>query len=263
MKLEQDLRRAVERGDLALYYQPAICLESGRVAGAEALLHWPDGEHDDVSPVEIVQLAEEMGLMHKIGLWSLEQVCHQLAKWQREKSARRDCYISLNLSPWQLLYTDLIDSLRRVLRASAIDPRLLVLEVSETAAIDHIEQFLPVMHELRELGVQVCLDEFGAAHSSLTCLHRFPINRVKVDRTLVNHLEHKREYTAVIQAVLSFAHAQQIRVIGQGVETSEQLVQLQSLDCDEAQGFYCGFPLPIAKLEELLEAPGTLFKCGG
>ena len=258
LDLERDLREAVEQCAFAVHYQPVLDLERGRVVGAEALLRWPHPTRGEVSTTEVVQLAEELGLINTIGRWAFRQVCQQIRAWDAQGKARSAPYISFNLSCRQLLHPGFVETCAQTIQEAGIDPGRLVLELPETGAMDQLESFLPIMQELRALGVQLCLDDFGAGHSSLTCLHRLPVHRIKIDRTLISHLDQQHEYSAVIQAMLTLAHNLNLRVVAEGVESASELAQLQTLDCDEAQGFYFAEAMRGDDFAALLTNPTAL-----
>jgi len=255
LELERDLRRAVDGDELELHYQPVVSLNGGKVLAVEGLLRWPHPRFGQINPAEVVRLAEEIGLAGALGRWTIRAACRQAAEWGRRCPELSDMRFCVNCSREQVLEPDLCDVLLKAIDETGITPDRLILEVPETDAVDDIERLLPVMRRMRAIGVQISLDDFGAGHSSLACLHRFPIQRVKIDRTLVAQLDRQREYTAVIQAVLGLAHALDIDVVAEGVETHDQLAQLQALECDEAQGYHFAPPMPRDALEPTLRHP--------
>ena len=242
LSIETALRRAVERDELVLHYQPLVSLGSGDVAGYEALLRWNRPGHGLVPPGTFIGIAEETRMIVPIGEWVLRQACRQLQEWQ--KGGRPDLRISVNLSPRQFQQNDLCETVVRALEESGIAPRHLELEITESTAMRNSERTIAALASLRELGVRIALDDFGTGHSSLSYLRRFPIDRVKIDREFVQAVEGSRSNRAIVSSIVAMAHGLDLAVTAEGVETEAQVAFLREEGCEEVQGFLFGRPEP-------------------
>ncbi|HEX5829130.1 MAG TPA: EAL domain-containing protein, partial [Candidatus Limnocylindrales bacterium] len=258
--LEHDLRRAIDRSELRLHYQPLVELASGRVVGMEALLRWHHPVRGLVSPLSFIPLAEETGLILPIGRWVLETACRQVREWQRRIPAARDLVVSVNLSARQFAQADLVGNVAAILDHTGLDPAALELEITESVVMDQSEASIERLRALRGLGVQLVLDDFGTGYSSLSYLRRLPLDTIKVDRSFVSGLGvDGREATVdlpIVQAVISLAHGLGINVVAEGIEGAGQLECLRGLDCDRGQGYFFARPLPPEELEAILDAAG-------
>ena len=256
--LEHDLRRAIDRSELRLHYQPIVDLGSGRVVGMEALLRWLHPVRGLVPPLSFIPLAEETGLILPIGRWVLETACQQVRDWQRRYDAARDLVVSVNLSARQFAMADLVSTVAAILDHTGLDPASLELEITESVVMDQSEASVERLRGLRGLGVQLVLDDFGTGYSSLSYLRRLPLDTIKVDRSFVSGLGlDGREATVdlpIVQAVVSLAHGLGISVVAEGIEGAGQLACLRDLDCDRGQGYYFARPLPPDELEAILAA---------
>jgi diguanylate cyclase (GGDEF)-like protein len=258
LKLEEDLRRAVDQKDLKLDYQPIVSLTTGRLMGFEALLRWTHEGRGRVSPAEFVALAEEIGLIVPIGRWVLAEAARQLKCWHEQFPLNPPLTLNVNLSRRQLSQPDLVQVVQEILANTGIEPASLKLEITEGAIMASPEHVTPLLNRLQGLGVRLCMDDFGTGHSSLSCLHRFPIDALKIDRTFVLNTDENREYAAVIHAIITLAHTLNMHVVGEGVETAGQLAQLQALECDHAQGYYFAESLSAEAAEEFMRQPNRL-----
>jgi diguanylate cyclase (GGDEF)-like protein len=256
--LEHDLRRALDRSELRLHYQPIVDLGSGRVVGMEALLRWLHPVRGVVPPLSFIPLAEETGLILPIGRWVLETACQQVREWQRRYDVARDLVVSVNLSARQFAMADLVPTVAAILDHTGLDPASLELEITESVVMDQSEASVERLRGLRGLGVQLVLDDFGTGYSSLSYLRRLPLDTIKVDRSFVSGLGlDGREATVdlpIVQAVVSLAHGLGINVVAEGIEAWGQLICLRELDCDRGQGYYFARPLPPDELEAILAA---------
>ncbi|HSO95229.1 MAG TPA: EAL domain-containing protein [Acidimicrobiia bacterium] len=241
LRTGNDLHRALERSELRIHYQPILSLETGQLAGFEALLRWEHPERGLVRPDEFVSLAEETGLVVPIGSWALEEACQRAAGWHRRGAP---VTISVNLSPRQLAEPSLPHVVASVLRKTQINPDKVWLEITESTLMRDAESAVTRLRALRALGVHLSVDDFGTGYSSMSYLKRFPVEALKVDRSFVDGLGREPEDSAICTAVISLAHALGLRAVAEGVETPEQLAELRTLGCEMAQGYLFGKPAP-------------------
>jgi diguanylate cyclase (GGDEF)-like protein len=243
LELEAALRRAIP-GELVPHYQPVVSLDDGRIVGAEALVRWcRDGEL--VPPGEFIPLAEQSGLVVALGGWMLEEACHEAARWDGGR-------VSVNVSGRQVAQGSLVATVARALEASGLEPHRLQLELTESVLMEDVERHVALLHELKGLGVGLALDDFGKGYSSLSYLHRFPFDRIKIDRAFVGRLPGDPVGLAIVSAVLSFGRALDMDVVAEGIENPEQLEVLRELGCEYAQGFFFHRPMGAAQLREIL-----------
>ncbi|HEV7301499.1 MAG TPA: GGDEF domain-containing protein [Tepidisphaeraceae bacterium] len=242
LRLENDLRRAVDRDELTLHYQPVLSLETHGVAGFEALVRWRrDGQL--VSPADFIPLAEETGLIVPVGRWVLDEAVRQLGTWHRHYPHMASLRMAVNLSRRQLQDDGLIEHLERALAAHRVPATALMLEITESVVMDDAQDARLMLERLRTLGVRLAMDDFGTGYSSLSCLHDFTIDVLKVDRTFVANLNQRRD-AAVLHAVMNLAHDLGMTVVAEGIECPEQVSFLQAVGCDFGQGFLFAKPMP-------------------
>ncbi len=251
LELEYDLRWAVERGELEMYYQPQVELATGSIVGMEALLRWKHPQRGVVPPAEFIAMAEETGLLLKIGRWSLEEACRQAKAWQEWYGSDRPFVISVNLSAKQFQEPGLVEMLARVLQKTGLDPHRLGLEITESVLMEDSESTGATLRGLKDLGVRLLIDDFGTGYSSLSYLKRLPVDGLKIDRSFVAGLGEEKD-TAIVQAVITLAGAFRMQVIAEGVESAEHTCMLQELGCRLGQGYYYAEPLPSDAAEGLL-----------
>jgi diguanylate cyclase (GGDEF)-like protein/PAS domain S-box-containing protein len=256
LALENRLRQALRNQEFVLFYQPIVDLADGRVRGAEALLRWQHPERGLLLPAEFIPLAEASGLIGPIGRWVLQRACAQIREWQ--SAGDPQFTVSVNLSPRQFHQADLVAQVAAALASSGIGPSSLDLEITETNAMENADQTISTLWELRKLGVGVSMDDFGTGYSSLNYLKRFPIDRVKLDRSFVRDVVTKSEDAAIVRAVISMAHTLQLVVTAEGVENRDQLSFLRRHRCDEMQGYLFSPPVSAAEFRELLRRRQTL-----
>lgn len=250
------LREAIERQQLHLVYQPQVTLSDGRIAQVEALLRWNHPQRGLISPAEFVPVAEEAGLIERIGEWVIRTACRDAGKLLRQTGTLPR--FAVNVSPQQFQRHNLFDTIREALDDAALDPSYLEVEITEGVLLGDTEQALQTLHALRELGVEVAVDDFGTGYSSLAYLTRFPLNRLKIDRSFVMRMNTDPQSAALVGAIIAMAHALKLRVTAEGVETAEQAAQLEALGCDEAQGFWFSRPVTVAALCNLLRPLGAM-----
>jgi len=255
LELEQDLRQALPNDQFMLYYQPIISLESGLLTGFEALLRWQHPERGIIPPDHFIPIAEETGLIIDIGQWVLDQACADLADWkQRFPDHTPPIHVACNLSKVQLAVNGLGDVVADTLERHGIDPGELHLEVTESVIMHDAAVVVPVMEQLRSTGIVLTMDDFGKGYSSLASLHRFPIDVLKIDREFIDAMTRSRAHTAVVHAIVTLADNLGMRVVAEGIETNDHLVQLQTLDCTYGQGYLFGKPAPAEQAVKWLTA---------
>jgi len=251
LQLETALRHALERDELLLHYQPQVCLKTGRIIGAEALLRWRHPEMGLISPLEFIPLAEETGLIIPIGEWVLRSTCTQARTWY--ESGFGDLQIAVNLSGRQFQHQHLARLVKKVLKETGLNPRQLDLELTESLLMHNTDAILGAMEELHVHGVAFSMDDFGTGYSSLSYLKRFPIDTLKIDQSFVRDIPRDPDDAAIAQAIIAMAHNLDIRVIAEGVETAKQLAFLRSKRCDGMQGYYFSKPIPAEAMIRLLQ----------
>jgi diguanylate cyclase (GGDEF)-like protein len=254
--LEHDLRRAIERSELRVHYQPLIDLDTGVVVGLEALLRWQHPTRGLVPPLSFIPLAEETGLILPIGQWVLETACQQVRDWQRRYPSAQSLVISVNLSARQFAQSDLVSAVAATIHQTGLAPANLELEITESVVMDQSEASIERLRGLQALGVQLVLDDFGTGYSSLSYLRKLPLDTIKIDRSFVSGLGSDAADLPIIQAVISLAHGLGIDVVAEGIETPAQLACLRDLSCDRGQGFAFARPLPPDDLEAMLARSG-------
>jgi diguanylate cyclase (GGDEF)-like protein len=246
-QLEGDLRRAIERGELELHYQPSIILKTGEIAGFEALARWKHPVRGNVPPSLFISIAEECGLIHAIGEWSLTEACRQAATWPERLK------IAVNLSPVQFSGPDLVGMVRGVLARTGLPAHRLELEITEQMLLDSGEATLATLRDLKALGLRIAMDDFGTGYSSLNYLRSFPFDRIKVDRSFVTGLGAGAPNTAIVRAVIDIARVLGMRTTAEGIETADQQRVLALLGCDEVQGYLFSRPLPADEARALID----------
>ena len=258
LKMESSLRRALERKEFELYYQPRIHVENGALVGCEALLRWQHPELGLTLPERFIGLAEETGLIVPIGEWVLNAACAQARAWQDAGAA--PITVSVNLSMRQFRQEALAGAVDDALRQSGLDPRRLEMELTESLVMQDTEAAIRVLERLREIGVDLSVDDFGTGHSSLSYLTRLPISALKIDQSFVQDIKGtgSADEGIVAQAIISLAHNLKLKVVGEGVETGAQFEFLKKHSCDEVQGFYFGKPMPASDFARFAaKAAGT------
>ena len=243
LQMENDLRRAIDREELRVYYQPIVSLENGNLAGFEALIRWQHPERGFINPSDFIPLAEDTGLIVPLGLWILKRACQQLCKWQWQSPANRSLFMSVNLSGKQVAQPSLVSDIREILDETHVEARHLKLEITESAVMENAEMAARILNRLKELGVQLSIDDFGTGYSSLSYLHRFPVNTLKIDRSFVGRIGEAAENIEIVRTVVSLAENMGMEVVAEGVETLSQLMQLRKLKCQYGQGYLFSRPV--------------------
>ncbi|CDZ95414.1 putative bifunctional diguanylate cyclase/phosphodiesterase [Pseudomonas saudiphocaensis] len=251
LKLENQLRRAIEEGQLELFYQPRLSLTADRLEAAEALVRWNHPQQGLLAPGYFIALAEETGLIIPLGEFVLRQACRQARQWQLDGTTIR---VSVNLSAKQLRQGNFVTLVRQVLEETGLPAHLLELELTESQLLDDIDNSISISQQLRALGVKLAIDDFGTGYSSLSYLKRFPVDFVKIDRSFISELEHFGDDAAIVRAIIAMVHSLELQVVAEGVETQGQLDFLKEQCCDELQGYLISRPVPAAQFAELLAA---------
>ncbi|MGH2947195.1 MAG: putative bifunctional diguanylate cyclase/phosphodiesterase [Solirubrobacteraceae bacterium] len=254
---ESALRRGIEREEFRVYFQPEVSVETGSIVGLEALVRWEHPERGLLQPDEFISLAEETGLIVPIGTWVLRESCRRAHHWAAERIADEPLILRVNVSARQLMQDNVATIVQEVLEETGMNPAHLCLEVTESVLIEDPETSNKTLAALKRLGVKIAVDDFGTGYSSLEYLRRFPVDCVKIDRSFVRGLPHSSEDTAIVSAVIELGHALNLSVTAEGVETAEQLGNLQTAGCDTAQGFLFSRPEHPDVVERLLLEEGT------
>ena len=252
LQLETDLRRAVERSQLRIHYQPFVDLARDEVVGFEALLRWHHPRRGLLPPDEFLSVAEETGLIVPIGRYVLAESCRQIRELQRKHPEMSPLKLTVNLSNKQFFQADLFDQIQEALIASGLDPACLGLEITEGVIIRHADSAASRFSRLKGMGVQLYLDDFGKGYSSLNYLHRFPMDTLKIDRSFTSRIEESEGNLAIVRAIVTLAHQLGMEVVAEGIQTEEQKAKLQNLGCEYGQGFFFSEPVPFDGAESLL-----------
>ncbi|MGE5478527.1 MAG: EAL domain-containing protein [Bacteroidales bacterium] len=242
LKLETELRKALSRDEFVVYYQPKIETASGRVVGAEALVRWRHRELGMISPADFIPIAEETGLIVPIGNWVMDHVCEQIRQWR--DAGQPVVQVAVNLSAHQFRQPDLVDRVVESLHKHAIDPDLLELELTESAVMHNAEVTISTLMELHSQGVRLAVDDFGTGYSSLSYLKKFPLDKLKIDRSFVMDIDTNPASAEIVGAIIAMGHSLNLEIVAEGVENDAQLEVLKGLRCDEIQGFYYSRPIP-------------------
>ncbi len=243
--IHRELPRALSANELELHYQPIIAAHGGRIVGVEALLRWTHATRGPIGPAVFIPVAEQMGLMDTLGAFVLRRALHEAKRWP-------DLYIAVNLSPLQVRDRTIVDLVRSALEESGVAPSRLMLEITEGVLVDNPDEMVKRIEDLHDLGVRVALDDFGSGYSNLSYLQRFPLDKLKIDRSFVVALGNSANGGVIIQAIVALGRALGLSVLVEGVETEQQRVLLRLAGCDEMQGFLFAKPAPAATIDRLL-----------
>ncbi|MGK7902962.1 MAG: putative bifunctional diguanylate cyclase/phosphodiesterase [Hormoscilla sp.] len=256
LQLENDLRRALDREEFQIYYQPIVARDTGRIAGFEALLRWAHPERGFISPAEFIPVAEETGLIVPLGAWVLRQSCYQLEIWQRQFPSYPPLTLAVNISGKQLSDPSLIDIVDEILQETALEPGSLKLEITESVLMDNAPSAAALLEELRAQNIELCIDDFGTGYSSLSYLQRFPVTTLKIDKSFVYDLTENPENAVIVQAIVGLANNLGMYVTAEGVENDEQFMWLWAWECDYVQGYFFSKPVDRDRATNLLlQAP--------
>ncbi|MEH1828128.1 MAG: EAL domain-containing protein [Nostoc sp.] len=252
LQLETDLRRAIEREEFRVYYQPIVSLASGSILGFEALLRWQHPERGLLHPADFIPLAEETGLIFSIGNWALHEACRQMQAWQMCHHSNLLEKISVNLSVKQFSQPDLIEQIGKILHSTGLDAGTLALDITESVIVENGDKASAVILQLREMGIELSIDDFGTGYSSLGRLYNFPISVLKIDRSFISPMSANSKNLEIIEIIVTLAHKLGVDVLAEGVETKEQLALLRKLNCEYGQGHLFSLPLNNSAAEALI-----------
>ena len=253
LKLEADLREAVARQEFSVAYEPIVSLASGQIAGFEALMRWKHPTRGMVSPLEFIPVAERTGLIVPMGRWILSEACRQLKEWQDKLAVPKELFVSVNLASPQFKQTSLVEQIGQVLSDAGLEPRCLMLELTESAVMENPQVASSLLMRLRVNGVRIAIDDFGTGYSSLSYLRQFPVDVLKVDRSFVRRIEDTQELVEIVRTIGSLARQLGLRVIAEGIENAEQLNLIRALDCEYGQGYFFSRPLDSQNAGRLLK----------
>jgi diguanylate cyclase (GGDEF)-like protein/PAS domain S-box-containing protein len=253
LRLETELRLALERKEFAVFYQPIMQIDNNQLIGFEALVRWNHPERGQVMPGEFIPIVEETGLILPLGEWILHESCRQVREWQQRFPTKNDLTISVNLSCKQFMQQDLAGRIAEILQETGLEARFLRLEVTESHVMENSDVAITIMNKLRELGVQLSIDDFGTGYSSLSYLQRLPINFLKIDRSFINLMNSNHENSEIVRAIVMLAKNLNMQVIAEGIETEEQALKLINLDCAFGQGYFYSKPTDAMQAEAILE----------
>ena len=253
LTLEIALRRALERGEFVLHYQPKVTPTTGAIVGVEGLVRWAHPERGIVPPGEFIPVLEETGMILPLGAWVIEEAARQGRVWQARYPGHPPLSICVNLSARQFRHPDLFAQVAQTLRDSGLAPGSFALELTESLLMETGAATLATLHELKGLGIQLAIDDFGTGYSSLRYLQHFPVHALKIDRSFVADVGSDRHVHGIVRAIVALAHTLELEVVAEGVETAAQLAQVRALGCDLVQGYYFARPQSAAALTTLLD----------
>jgi len=254
LQLETDLRRAIERRELRVHYQPIVSLTSGSILGFEALLRWEHPERGLLAPADFISIAEETGQIFSIGKWVLQEACGQMQAWRASYPSNLLKKISVNLSLKQFSQPDLIEQIEQILEYTGLNADSLVLDITESVIVENGDRINTALSQLREMGVQLSIDDFGTGYSSLGRLYNFPISLLKIDRSFISSINTKSRDLEILEILVTLAHKLGVDVLAEGIEIQEQLVLLRKLNCEYGQGHFFSVPLNSSAAEALIQA---------
>ncbi|WP_107668806.1 GGDEF domain-containing response regulator [Cyanothece sp. BG0011] len=252
LTLETDLRHGIDKDEFEVYYQPIMQLNPIALVGFEALIRWQHPRKGFISPGEFIPVAENTGLIIPIGTIVLEKVCHQIQTWNQKYPQARNLKVAVNLSSKQFNDVNLVQKIDEVLEKMSLKSNHLKIEITETSLIEHSLSTIKLLKELKKRDLEICLDDFGTGYSSLSYLHQFPVDTLKIDRSFINSIGKPQDNSEIIQSIITLAHNLKMKVVAEGIETEEQLIYLQQLNCDFGQGYFFNRPLPPIEAEKLL-----------
>ncbi|MGV8026532.1 MAG: putative bifunctional diguanylate cyclase/phosphodiesterase [Anaerolineaceae bacterium] len=253
INLETQMRSALAEKSFILHYQPIYTLENNSLIGFEALLRWNHPKLGLLMPADFLSIAESSGLIIEIGNWVLLEACRQMKKWINESPRFQDLSINVNFSGKQFAQSNFMDRLKSALRETGLPPKCLHLEITETVLIENQDLAVKIFDELHKLGIELQIDDFGSGYSSMGYIQRFPIDTIKIDRSFIHDLEKNKKSTQIVQTIIKMAGDMGMKIVAEGIETNTQLMKLKTMACNYGQGFYLSYPMPIDKIEKILQ----------
>lgn len=257
LNMESEMRRAIERGEFILHYQPQINATSGHVVGMEALIRWRHPERGMIPPYHFISIAEETGMIVPIGEWVMYEACRQNKAWY--DTGLGELKVAVNLSARQFSDRNLLDKVRHVLKQSGLNPAFLELEITESVIMKDIETTIALLEEIASMGLSLAIDDFGTGYSSLSYLKRFPIDKLKIDKSFIDDVISSEDDGKIVEAIIGLSHNLKLNVICEGVEDAEQFTWLQERQCNEIQGYYFSKPLPADEFEAFVRSRNAIF----
>jgi diguanylate cyclase (GGDEF)-like protein/PAS domain S-box-containing protein len=259
LQMETDMRRALERDEFILHYQPIVALDNFQLRGFEALVRWQHPERGFISPMDFIPVAEETGMIVQLGEWVMREACRQMHRWQKCFPLDHPLFITVNLSSKQFTQESLISTFAMILQETGVKPQSVKLEITESVVMENVDTATDMLRQLRSLGVKLAIDDFGTGYSSLSYLHRFPIDTLKIDRSFVTRMSENNENVEIVRTIVVLAQNLGMDVVAEGVETNEQLVILQKLGCENGQGYFFSKPVNSDGAEKIIaETYGAL-----
>ncbi len=252
LRFENDLRYALERKEFSLQYQPIVSLKTGKIEKLEALLCWEHPSMGFIAPEEFIPIAEESGLINPIGRWVLEHACQQLKYWQTIIPGQKELSIAVNISVKQTVKRQFVEDLKDILKKENIEPQYLYLEITETALMENADLSTEIIENIYDLGIKLSTDDFGTGYSSLSYLHRFPFAELKIDRSFISTFDTNSKSQKIVRTIINMAQSLNLKTVAEGIETKEQLEQLQKSGCDFGQGFYFTKAVSASEIELIL-----------
>ena len=250
LSIETRLRKAVDREELRVYFQPQVDIRTGKVVGAEALVRWKDPVEGFISPADFIPIAEESGIISQVGEWVLHQVCDLGNKWFQ--SGIKPIPLAVNLSPRQFIHGNIVSVVERILKETKFPAEYLEFEITESALMDREEEAIKILNQFRSMKIKLAIDDFGTGYSSLAHLKRFPLDTLKIDKSFVDDIPQSQDDSEIAATIIAMGHTLRLKVLAEGVETKEQLDFLNSCGCDLYQGFYKSKPLPETEFLQFL-----------
>ncbi|MTJ10212.1 EAL domain-containing response regulator [Anabaena sp. UHCC 0204] len=254
LQLENDLKRAIDKKEFIVYYQPIVSLSTGKINGFEALVRWEHPTLGMISPMDFIPVAEEIGLISEIDNWVLNIACCQLRKWQEQKIADESIYMSVNLSVRLFSQPNLLEIIDSSWRKNNLNPQNLKLEITESAIMENREVATKILQQLRDSQIQLSIDDFGTGYSSLSYLHKFPVNILKIDKCFIDFLDSSDKDMGLVSTIIQLAHTIKMKAIAEGIETAAQLSKLRNLGCDFGQGYFFSKPLDVKSAANILKS---------
>jgi EAL domain-containing protein (putative c-di-GMP-specific phosphodiesterase class I) len=254
LEMENDLRKAIEREEFVIYYQPIISINTGKISGFEALLRWQHPTHGLVYPTNFIPVAEETGLINPINMWVLQSACQQLQIWQNHSTASQTLTMSVNLSAGLFYQPNFIAQIDNILCDTQVNPASLEIEITESVIMKNTDEIKIILQQLKDRKIKLIMDDFGTGYSSLSYLHMFPFDALKIDQSFVKLMQENKENMGLVPAMIGIATSMGMTAIAEGVETPEQLAQLKNLNCHFAQGYLFSQAISQKLVLELMQS---------